>query len=102
MPTPPPRSWADLAGRRVGIWGWGIEGRLAGVPLQQPRAPLRCYQAVAQQAADGRRTKPCRLDEPAVFGREDAFDVGGVKKQERLHVQKPQGNDRAIVAGAVS
>lgn len=29
MPTPPPRSWADLAGRRVGIWGWGIEGRLA-------------------------------------------------------------------------
>jgi UDP-N-acetylmuramoylalanine--D-glutamate ligase len=29
MPTPPPRSWADLAGRTVGIWGWGIEGHLA-------------------------------------------------------------------------
>jgi UDP-N-acetylmuramoyl-L-alanine---L-glutamate ligase len=29
MPTPPPRSWADLAGRPVGIWGWGIEGHLA-------------------------------------------------------------------------
>ena len=29
MPSPPPRSWADLAGRTVGIWGWGIEGRVA-------------------------------------------------------------------------
>ena len=33
MPTPPPLRWADLAGRPVGIWGWGIEGRVAWARL---------------------------------------------------------------------
>lgn len=29
MPLPPPLTWSDVAARRVGIWGWGIEGRVA-------------------------------------------------------------------------
>ncbi|HWG73381.1 MAG TPA: UDP-N-acetylmuramoyl-L-alanine--D-glutamate ligase [Acidimicrobiales bacterium] len=33
MPPPPPLSWDDLATRRVGIWGWGIEGRMARARL---------------------------------------------------------------------
>ena len=27
MPTRPPISWSDLPGRRVGVWGLGVEGR---------------------------------------------------------------------------
>ncbi|HKE77148.1 MAG TPA: UDP-N-acetylmuramoyl-L-alanine--D-glutamate ligase [Acidimicrobiales bacterium] len=27
MPTPPTISWSDLSGRRVGVWGLGVEGR---------------------------------------------------------------------------
>jgi UDP-N-acetylmuramoylalanine--D-glutamate ligase len=27
MPTPPTISWSDLAGRAVGVWGLGVEGR---------------------------------------------------------------------------
>ncbi|HET9612291.1 MAG TPA: UDP-N-acetylmuramoyl-L-alanine--D-glutamate ligase [Acidimicrobiales bacterium] len=27
MPTPPPICWSDLPGRRVGVWGLGVEGR---------------------------------------------------------------------------
>jgi UDP-N-acetylmuramoylalanine--D-glutamate ligase len=27
MPTPPTISWSDLAGRTVGVWGLGVEGR---------------------------------------------------------------------------
>ena len=27
MPTPPTISWSELAGRRVGVWGLGVEGR---------------------------------------------------------------------------
>ncbi|HEX6420624.1 MAG TPA: UDP-N-acetylmuramoyl-L-alanine--D-glutamate ligase [Acidimicrobiales bacterium] len=29
MPTRPQISWSDLAGRRVGVWGLGVEGRAA-------------------------------------------------------------------------
>src|SRR5690606_3577973 len=29
MPTRPEISWSDLAGRRVGVWGLGVEGRAA-------------------------------------------------------------------------
>lgn len=33
MPSPPPLRWSDLAGRAVGIWGWGVEGRVAHARL---------------------------------------------------------------------
>lgn len=29
MPTPPALRWADLPGRRVGVWGLGVEGHAA-------------------------------------------------------------------------
>lgn len=34
MPSPPPLSWSGLAGRAVGIWGWGVEGQVAAARLR--------------------------------------------------------------------
>ena len=58
MPTSPPRAWADLTGRRVGVWGVGVEGVAILARLNQlgvdpvvvddaPRGPVAGHEVTA-------------------------------------------------------
>jgi UDP-N-acetylmuramoylalanine--D-glutamate ligase len=81
----PPLSWADLAGRRVGVWGFGVEGRANVAQLQSLAV------------------------EPIVVADERALAEGGLEQLARCEIvvkspgiSRYRAEARALVDGGVA
>ena len=88
MPTPPTISWSELAGRAVGVWGLGVEGRANLAKLEALGvAPILVDDQAPEGGIDGRPVLA------TAAGGLDALARCGIRL---VHLEVEEGNAPAL------